>query len=347
MQPNQQNQDQNQSPQPAAMPYQVPDYLGLAPVVDPAIAVQKKKKKLLILAITVLAMVIFAVGGVLVSAYLQQNNPQQRLYRALEKQLQTSYVDRTYNVKDMTYGITSSYKVETDLADPLNPKSHRAYTETGPIKKTQSSSGTDTSYNISTEETMVDSATLYYQYTNATTVNAVPTNVVRAKWYKYDLNASQNGIEYNLDGADDLQRLNSPQGLIVTGNFNDIQRIQLVNFIKEKDTYQVLASETSSLNNSPATLYTIKIDRSKINELNSKVAQLLDTSSLSKLSSAQPVSESLKLWIDNKTDRLVKIAYTTGKSSEDVSYEKDIAITYPSAVSIVKPSDADSATANK
>lgn len=344
MQPNQQNQDQNQSPQPAAMPYQVPDYLGLAPTVDPTIATQKKKKKLFVVGIAALIMAALVVGGILVSAYLQQNDPQQRLYRALEKQLQTGYIGRTYRVKDTVYGITSSYKAETDLTDPLKPKSHRVYTETGPIKKTGS---TDTSYEINTEETMVDSATLYYKYTNATTVNAVPTNIVRAKWYKYDLSSIQDETEYNLDGVDDLQRLNSPQGLIVTGNFNDTQRTQLADFIKEKDIYSVLATETSSLNNSPATLYTIKIDRSKINELNSKVAQLLDTNSSFKLSSTQPVSESLKLWIDNKTDRLVKIAYTTGKSSEDVSYEKDIMITYPSAISIEKPSDVDGVTSSK
>ncbi len=356
MQPNQQYDNNSQGQQPAPNGYvsptgaNVPEYLHMEPVADPVVTTQKRKKKKLIVLVTALLLAILTVTGAAVYWYMQYNDPQARLYRALEKQMQISYMSRMYDTKDSVSSeneIKSSYKAETDLSDPVNPKSRGSFTESGYVNGNKSDQ-----YTISTEEIMTKFPTSVFRFTNQTSASVVRPLRTTGKWYEYSYllnknDTSRKEIQYDLDGQIDLSEINSVQGIVLSGNLSSGQRDSLMAYIKKNKTYPIVDSQTISIDGSAAMQYTIKIDRKKINELNNEAKSLLGLQYFLKLSTDSSPDESLRLLVDNKTDKIVKIVYSYAYPYSDRKFERSMTLGYPSALSIAEPSGVDYVAGSK
>lgn len=350
MQPNQQDTNNSQGQPPVPGGYvsptgaNVPEYLHMEPVADPVVAAQKRKKKKLIVLAIVLIVVMLATIGAAIYWYMQHNDPQARLYRALERQMQTSYMSRTYDTKDSVGSENekkSSYKAETDLSDPVNPKSRGSFTESGYVNGNKSDK-----YIISTEEIMTKFPTSVFRFTDQTITSVARPLRTTGKWYEYSYllnrnDTSRKEIQYDLDGQIDLSEINTAQGIVLSGNLHREQRDSLMAYIKKNETYPITDTQTVSIDGSAAVQYTIKIDRKKINELNNEAKSLLGLQYFLKLSTDSSPDESLRLLVDNKTDRIVKMVYSYAYPYSNRKFERSMMLSYPSALSIAEPSGVD------
>lgn len=304
------------------MPYQVPDYLGLAPVVDPTLASRKKRKKLFIAATAIIVIVVLAVGGVLVSAYLQQNDPQQRLYRALENAMSTSFVKRSYTITDTNPVKSSSVQAQTDFSDPANPKS----TISASYKVT--SSGEEQKTDV---DEIIDGAANYYSRVKASS-KKLPANTSLNKWYQYPIRSVNNtSVSYDTNQDESRVDINSSQGLMVMGNYTAAQRSQLMSTIQKNNIYTV----KETVDKDQLVQYTIILDKEGLNELNKQVVTILSLNQV-KLTQSQTDNGKLSFVIDKQSDRIVKIIYSLKRQDNSI-YSKTIGFEYPSTVSVKEP----------
>lgn len=309
----------------------VPEYLHLDPIVDPAVEAKKAKRRLFFVMIVAILIITAATASYW---FLVANSPKERLYRALEQSLVANYVTKQYTiVVKGAQGIeTTTMKVNSDLSQPSNPKTS---VEDYIYKRTNSY---EPGRSIDGRVVIVGD-----QQATAVSQNSMKTNETLNTWSLKTL-ANTAELSYSLADVESMPVLNSSQGIIVMGNFTNDQRISLMNEIKTQAIYTIVDSSTINDNNRSQTEYTILIDSSKLNQLNKSVARLLSMGQvLTHNNQRWSNQEILKLTVDNKTDKITKLYYAAGTEGKSNSVAKTITFTYPPALNITLPSLGSSA----
>lgn len=319
--------------QPPAPNPNIPEYLHMEPIADPVIEGRKRSKRLLYVGLALLVVVIVALAGAFVLWYLNYNSPQEKLYRALANNLQISYVVRDFKLRDATLLLKeNTYKVETDLSNPVEPKSHLTYSDSRTSVDGKKST-------INGEKIVVGKDEYYDKITGVETSQAID-GVVLNQWRVAALNSDTGAITYYYDGIDSLRGLNSTQGVVLTGNFSVEQRNQLISFIKANGLYGVVSAQTRLESGNQVTDYVVKLDVEKINQLNKKAVDLLGTGSYATLAKNKQDAGDLHIVVDDKTDRISGIIYRISKDGKTI-FEKTVTMTYPDTLSINKPASMD------
>jgi len=322
MQPNQ--QDPYTQSIPPAQNSGIPEYLHMEAVSGPVSDGRRGKKKLLI-GIVLFVMVAVASLGLFASWYLHYNSPQEKFYRALEQNLQVSSVKRVYTVKNTKPVKETSYEVETDFSNSAEPKTHLSYDDA-------KTSLTATTVKYTGEKIILDRSEYFDKITSASPKSA-ETGLALGQWGRRALNTS---APYYFDGIDSLQGLNSVQGIVLTGNFSNEQRKELMEFMRSDAVYPVASSKARTESGRQLSDYTLTVDLDKINNLNKKAVSLIGSSQVIALAKSKTENGELRIGVDDVSGRIVTIAYII-KSKGVTTFEKNEVITYPPTPTIEKP----------
>jgi len=322
-------QPENQQPGPSIpLPYQVPDYLHIDPVTGQAPKSHKKLKLIL----TVIVVVALLVVSLVAFLSWESTASERRFYGALDNLMQTRYLSRQYTEMKKNPAINASSTVVTDASDPANPKSDVTYT-------TAQSTDYPTPKSSEGEYRVFDNKQYFGSFSKASS-NALPEGMQLNQWYRFPAkNIGVSKVEYNLDDLESLLMLNSVQGIVLFGNFNEADRTQLVDFAKANAVYSILGNTTQNDNGKQLTGYTIQLNADALNKLNQKAADLTGISQVHQLSTAQAKEGTLEFWIDNSTGKFTKMTYIE-KEDSSITFEKSVSFGYPPKPSLAIPTDS-------
>jgi hypothetical protein len=319
MQPNEQDQNQQLSASPTQnqaqpLPYAVPEYLHLDPVTGQA--KRSFKKPILITLGLLLAM--GTIGSIGYQVW-QYNQPQALLYRALENSLQTRFVSRHFDIE--TSKAKNTIEGLTDLSDPANPK-------------------TSLSINSSNNEGKADYDIRLLnnkEYVLSIKSAQPPTlfnSLAKDQWYRQPANFNSS-IDFYINETDPLSSLNMAQGILVTGNFTSTQRNDLMTYIKTNDVYHVTGVEDS--NDKKSYSYTVQMDETKLNGLNTEVAKLMNTSQHLTFHASYVPYQEITFWVTKATNMITKMTYTGGDNKNTINTKRSTTYDYPKTLSIAAP----------
>lgn len=301
------------------------------PIVDPSIAAKKAKCRFVFVLLGLLLVIALSI---VLYWLLVINSPEQRFYRALENSLKTSYVTREYEISNKN-GLgteTTIMKVNSDFSEPSTPKTdvvNYTYSKTSPDEPSQILKG----------KTILVGDQQALAISEETTNTNTPMNV----WNIKTLN-NVNDLSYGLAQVESMPVLNSPQGLLVTGNFSSDQRTSLMSEIKSQAVYTIVSTQTEVDNGRSRTVYTVNVDSAKLDQLNKSAARLLGSSQLLTYQQQKWANqETLKLSVDDNTDTFTKLQYAAGTEKRPNSFTKTITVTYPKLFTITKPENGSSA----
>lgn len=318
MQPNQ--PDSNQQNTVTTTGANIPEYLHMDPISTDALQRRGYKKFFVILILSF----IFAA---LVTGYLliqSSGSPQERLYGALEKQMQTVYLSRVYDINLINLGSNARVVVESDYSDSTTPKSHIKYENKQSLVST------------SGEDTILNNQEYYSKLLSR---KPVLPDVEIDQWYRVPFSAANSReVTYNFSDFDSRLAINSTQGLVLTGNFNETTRAKLMDYIRTNGVYTIINSDDQELvDGSRATTYSLAINRTALNALNKYTASLLGSTQLFTVSTTVNANEELKVTVDNKSGRLTRVSYAVGSNKSSPNFKKTIIYTHPSRLQIKKP----------
>lgn len=274
----------------------------------------------------VLIVLVVAASSFLVYLWQTQNTPEALFYRALERSLSTSYVSRNIDAK--TGNVSRTIKLETDFSQPASPKSDVLMN----------------SYRVEPGDKMTDistrtilSGTDGYAFS---ILSAKPESTIgslaKNQWYRRSTNLGGT-INFYINESEPLSMLNMTQGLIVMGNFNDEQKKTLIDSIKSNDTYHI---NSVTIDDSGRLMkYSIKMDYTKINKLNSTVSKLLSINQQLTIRASYVKYQDLTIWIDKTSDSIVKMAYNGGSSKDNIDTKRTVTYEYPASLTITAPNN--------
>lgn len=299
----------------------------------------KKSHKGLMIGGIIATILVLAAGGSAYAWMQYTNSPQQRLYRALENHMTTSYIQQNYK-QDITLAGTADLSMQstTDFSDPKAPKSYIEYTQRTNEKDESDLSGKLIGLN---DKEYYANLTKTLNFSGQDSDLAPVTN----QWYRVDTDESIGGIIFDPLGA--LTAVNTSKGEVLVGNFNKDVRQDLMTFIKEHNIYIIKSSEEVAVDGEKMTKYELAINLDRVNELNDKATKALGLPKGTKVNDVkQKDGQTNHLWVSHKSNRIVKAELTRkslgtksdGSKATDVS---TIDISYPSDVSkIAKPDTA-------
>ncbi len=326
MQPNQQDSSQQTAPS-APLPYQVPDYLHLDPVTG---QIKRSNNKFFIIVALCIVCVLLIMGAVIYWQSLQLTS-EQRFYQALEKSMETSYLHRDYNLKLTSQNEQRSIvvAVDSDFSDPTDPKSYSQETYAQNLK-----GAAQRNY---TEENAMTNSNNYDLLLKSASTSILGSDLKINQWYSIPVNtAADANVNYILDEIEPQNILNSVQGIILIGNISQAQRTQLMNYIETNGSYPIQNVQNTKRNGTSQTIYTIQLDRDKLNNLNKKAVSLLGLGQRHTIDPIHAQFENLSLWVDDSTGRFTKIEYTD-TDKKTVTIDKTITISYPSRLNKLTP----------
>lgn len=326
MQPN----DQNQQPQNPTTPSggyvspsgaDVPEYLHMEPVAD-LVAVSRKKRRMrfILLSSVIVPIILIGLGALGYWMWLQ-NTPQEKFYRALEKQMHVNYVKRSIDLKK---GGSSAMTVAlTDTSNPIQTKSDMTISE-GAVGKTNFIVLDSNRYAVSVESASSEAAQGELQLN---------------QWYDVPFHtAARKEVGYWIDEIGSPLILNSVQGLALIGNFSDGQRSRLMDYIRTQNVYRVLNVRTVVDHDIKLTGYNVQLSLDRLNALNKQAVKLLELKQLFTIQKPYPGYQEIVFWVSEATGMLTKITYNSGESKDKINTEQTVDYIYPDALSIKAPS---------
>jgi hypothetical protein len=337
MQPNQQDPNQQGATPPSAPQpvYNVPDYLHLDPIPDPS-ANQGNKKKVLLISVFIALFVVLAIAlGIYIYKSQAGGTVEDKLYRALENTMKSDYVVRNYEAKlrDFDLVTTATMTIKTDASNPAVPKSdiQETYSQKEKQDVTDSFVGQFRTFNDTEQHLMLSE--------KAETSNAFG-DIAMDQWYvKQYSTQERTTIGYALNRIETPRILNSIQGILIAGGVEE-QSKQLVDFIKSSGTYPILKTQSESNGNEHLTRYDIQVDHDKLNNLNKKAVELLGIKQRLVIMPYADQSESLSLWVDDTTEKIVKMTYVGREIANNKSTDKTTKFDYPTTLSIETPNNS-------
>lgn len=300
-------------------------------------APRKSRKGLLIIGGAVVTAIILAAAAGTYAWMQQQNDPQQRLYRALESHMKTSYIQQDYTELVAGSSIVAIHVNGTsDLSSPASPKSYikysRAVNKTGQVF----SAGEQVAL---TEPEYFGKASKLYSSLGLTDSRGKPT---LDQWYRID--HSDDTADLTFDPIGLIGEVNTSTGDYLVGNFDNKARTELMNIIKTQNVYTINSSENTSVDGEAATKYSVTINSDQLSRLNDKAIELLG------LTQKTPVKvedgQTNTLWVSHKTGRIMQTERTTESQATNwdgskIANTKTAKITYPTDVSaIAEPSNS-------
>jgi hypothetical protein len=294
----------------------------------------KKSRVGLIIAGSIAAILLIG-GGVAAFMWMQYtNSPEQRLYRALESHMQTTYIQQDYaqSVKQDA-AMAVNIQGTSNFTDPKSPQSYIKYEIKSDETTTHAGELTvlnDKEYFAKLSQQSDSFAGMGSEYLPAP-----------KQWYRVD--TGDFGGALLLDPASLATTINVPTGEVIVGNFDSNVRQELMAFIKEKGVYTIKNSADVTIDGKKTTRLDLDINTDQLKELNKKVRKILNISEDSAREITISKDQTNQLWISHETGRIVKVELTRDSASTQTNGSKTkdtstIKISYPtSAAKIAKP----------
>jgi hypothetical protein len=297
----------------------------------------KKSRKGLIIG-GIIGLIILIAAGASAYAWMQYaNNPQTRLYQALENHMSTNYIQQDYK-QEVTVASTNKMTMHSisDFSDPKNPKSYIEYTQ----------KGNDDNDKLSGTLIKLDDKEYYAKLTKTLNFSGEDSDLAPKtdQWYRVDDSEAIGGILFDPLGS--MTAINTSKGETLVGNFNENARKDLMAFIKENNVYTITNSEEVTVEGEKMTKYDLSINADKANKLNDKATELLGLPKGTKVNDVKlSDGQTNQLWVSNKTNHIVKAEVkrpTRGTKTDPKAIDTStITISYPTDASkITKPSGA-------
>lgn len=285
-----------------------------------------KKKIAVILSIT--AVLVLVVGGIIASWYVDYTSPRQTFYRALDNMLQTKYLNREftseYRARQLKRYVTIS--TATDLSEPASPKSSMKLSDETVKSGKTIDKFTGNIIEIGNQRII-----------RPTLVSPPSDDIILNQWSTRTLNLDALEFSYDLAQVDSSASINNPQGVLAIGYFSDNQRKELIKFIQDNNVYTIESTRNDVVDNEKTYVYTIDIDREKLNKLNEKIAALIGVKRKSVINTDALADSTLELSVQAGSSKFTKLMYATGKDSDSTSFKKTIEYSYPATLSITTP----------
>lgn len=299
------------------LPYAVPDYLGLEG------APQKPKKSKIFFRLTLFLapVALLAVAGALVYFYWQQNTPEALFYRALENNLKSQYVNKTYTLKTINQNANNGTVVDAkiDYSDTQNPYAQVTYAELRNEKKDPYVTIISRSSSASFGKLLLDTNSLEL------------LDIRKGIWYEAP-NNNENGLfafRSIFDRWNALSAARSQGGIVITGNYS--QASGIIEAIKQSGAYKLAKTEDSKYNDRHFTTYSVNVDPTKLFDVQSIITKQNGGSVPPKSSFMSPlnVMNNAQFMIDKQLNMVSKISYTAKSTSLTPSFSVTIDISYP------------------
>jgi len=322
MQPNQSNPNsQNMTTSSGA---NIPEYLHMDPIVE-----QKHNgKKNSVIVVSIVTLLFLVVGGIIANWYADYISPQQTFYRALDNMLQTKYVAREFieEYRALQSKRNVALYAETDLSVPNSPKTSMKFSD-----ETTKDSKTTTK----TTGKIIEIGN--QRMTQLSSIFPLREDITLNQWSTRSLNLDAQEFNYDLAQVDMSASINNAQGVLAIGYFGDNQRKELIKFIQDNNVYTIESTRNDVIDNEKTYVYTIDIDREKLNKLNEKIAALIGVKRKSVINTDALADSTLELSVQVGSSKFTKLMYTTGQDSDSTSFKKTIEYSYPATLSITTP----------
>ena len=329
MQPNQ----QNPAPQivPSSQSPNVPDYLHMEPVVDDVELARKQRKKKRMILLIVISLITLVVGTGVAYWYIEQNKPQERLYRALESELSVKYVNKktTYHKDGTGKGTNVEVDSTVDLSDLSNVSSESAIDFSRQIKRNGIVADDEYSIRLIKRAKL----NLYIEsYSGQTDLNGLD----KKKWITSD--PVKGNINSRLEEFDVSTIIYGSQLVPVMGNYDSVLRSKIMDTIRSNGMYKVIDTVSKDADGKSLTGMRIGVDRDAINKLNKTIAtesELGVTYNLLRLINGTNY-EDIILWVDNK-NTIVEVDYRNGLDKDHIRITNKTVFTYLDKAIINEP----------
>ena len=337
MQPNQQDPNTQpgvpQSPAPAPaqpLPYQVPEYLDLGPVVDPIAAAQNKRKKNKMIALIVFAFVLlcFMAGGVY--WLLLKSTPEERFYGSLERQMQNKYVAEAYSMSNKDNSSSSKVKVVSDFSDTSAIKTSAVYelkSKDTNFPRNRQIEEISTKQDIFFDRVITADDNLQEKLTS----NKLEIN----RWYRTQTGDERKGLRL---AARIPVSQNSLPLLIITGNFSPAERSQMLGIIRSKTVYQVQGSRKEKLDGADMSVYTVTVNVNELLNIFKSLSVNERAKNPAELASVIDDSTKYDFWFDSE-GTIKKILFDTKSGSTSPYVKRSVLFDYPTTANIKEPTD--------
>lgn len=315
-----------------------PEAVPVAPYVPVAASAPapatKSKKPLFIIGLIIAVALVSGLGVAALAWWTDKNDPQQRLYRAVENHMMTDKIKQVYNQtttqKDQSMTLTGT----SDFSDPGNPKSHVSY------ELAVKAEG-DT-VEMAGEAVFLGGDDYYGKVTQLPQVlaSAGDLGLDIDQWYHVDNQSFAGRFAFDPTGARTI--INTSTGEFPIGNFSQAFREEMMSHIKESSMYEIHSSETVTIDGQKMTHYDLSIDRQTVKELREKIYDAYDIDKKDQAESTIEASERMEIWVSHATDQIVKAQMerdaVSGEGNKDTMV---ISISYPTDVSVIaKPDNA-------
>ena len=322
-----QPEQQNQTPQ----PNNIPDYLGMEPVADPVEIARKHKKYKPILIFIIILVTILTASAAVAYWYMEQSNPQLRLYRALENALSVKYINKkiTYHKDGTGKGTNAEVDSTVDLSDPSNVSSESVIDFARQIKR----NGMVVDDKYTAQLVKLAKLNLYIEsYSGKTDLNGL----AKKEWIESDLTMGDIGLR--LEEFDVSTIIYGSQFVPAMGNYGDALRSKIMDTIKSDDMYIVVDTISKDVDGKSLTGFRIGVDRGVINKLNKMIAtETKSGATLRLLGLVNDANyEDIMLWIDS-SDTIVGVDYRNGLDKDHIRITNNTIFTYLDKVTINEP----------
>lgn len=295
---------------------------------------EKKKSPLKLIIFIVAGLIVLGAGAAAFIWWQAMNDPQARLYRALENHMSTRYIKQDFDMKlTAPMEVDVTLRGESDFSDPAKPKSF--------IEYEMKTSGIDSEYEQAGEVIAIDQNTYYAKLKKAPVLLGAGGDdaAVVDTWYQADNDDYISAML--LDTPSSRIGINTVTGQVLVGNFNDAARRELMQFIKDRNVYPIASSEVVEISEKKTTHYTIDLSGKLVEELNQKAIKALNISEDDSASSGRDADMKLELWVDNNADRIIQAKVTSkadgNNGTEDTAAGSNtIILSYPTNVSKIK-----------
>jgi hypothetical protein len=304
-----------------ALPYAVPDYLGL----EGASQKPKKTKIFFRLTLFLAPVTLLAVAGTLGYFYWQQNTPEALLYRALENSLKVEFVRRDIVLDNPKYKDVINIKVDSDFSKPNNPRSSLTYNFDGLKNFNKSVPGGS----IAGEVVTIDEAN--YAGRIISSPIDLQKNMDLNKWYSGSLNkpSTKDPDVFGL-----YEDVNNPVSSLIIGNYGDKKAVQIVDLMKKSNIYKIQSTKSEKNDNDSVTRYYVQVDFQKLKNLIKNINNDLDLGlKPTKITS----TNNIEILISNQGDRVIRNKEII--KQDDFQAIVDTRISYPENLVIKAPSD--------
>ncbi len=259
-----------------------------------------------------------------------------RFYNAVENRLSTSNIRQ---IRTQTIETPDRFVINIDAAsdfsDSKTPKSYIKY---------NFKSGVEASEYSGAGELIIDNREEYYAKLTKPAVTYSGSEKDRPaenQWYR--LKNDDPGSNY-VDPLSTRLEVNTSLGEFPIGNFNDNVKRQMLQYVKDNQIYTIRSSAQVKVDGKNATRYKIESSADKINELHKRIYTALEQDGMNspQVFAAGEILQR-EVWVDNETNRIVKIKYEQQQMNETGNSTKEIvtiAITYPNDNSDIRAPEA-------